>query len=278
MAIPVSNEKHRSTRVGFYSTVLGVCWTCTVIISLVWNLHLQHQETREVALNVARAYIQSDNSYRRWNALQGGIYIPAGKNYITKLPAADVKEQEIIAPAGKRLILADHALMMDAVYKLAGQEYMARCEFKSFDSNRIQAKPDDWETEALKDLERGKKEVGEVVEINGEQNFLLMHPYVIEKACLKCHAGEGYEVGDVRGGITVRIPLSEFGIANLQQLQMLKWGHLLWWFLGVFGIAISYIGLRSRVLERQQAEAALDTLRHNHLCQSCCGNDARLGA
>jgi len=261
VAIPVSNEKHRSTRVGFYSTVLGVCWTCTVIISLVWNLHLQHQETREVALNVARAYIQSDNSYRRWNALQGGIYIPAGKNYITKLPT-DVKEQEIIAPAGKRLILADHALMMEAVYELAGQEYMARGELKSFDSNRIQAKPDDWETEALKDLERGKKEVGEVVEINGEQNFLLMHPYVIEKACLKCHAGEGYEVGDVRGGITVRISLSEFGIANLQQLQMLKWGHLLWWFLGVFGIAISYIGLRSRVLERQQAEAALDTLRH----------------
>ena len=115
----VSNKKQRSARVGFYSAVLGVCWTCTVIVSLAWNLHLQHQETREVALNVARAYTQSDNSYRRWNALQGGIYIPAEKNRIHKLPA-DVMEQEIITPSGKHLVLAAHALMMDEIYELAG--------------------------------------------------------------------------------------------------------------------------------------------------------------
>jgi PAS domain S-box-containing protein len=88
----------------------------------------------------------------------------------------------------------------------------------------------------------------------------LMHPFVIEKPCFKCHAGDGYEVGDIRGGITVSIPLSKLGISNLQQLQMLKWGHLLWWLLGFFGIAISYFGLRSRILERQQAEDALDKL------------------
>ena len=93
MAIAVSHKKQRSTRIGFYSIILGLCWTCTVIVSLGWNLYLQKQETREVALNVARAYIQSDNSYRRWNALQGGIYIPVEKNNIRKLPVNVVEKR-----------------------------------------------------------------------------------------------------------------------------------------------------------------------------------------
>ena len=222
-----SNIEHKSTRIGFYSSILGICWTCTVVFSLLWNLHLQHQETTEVALNVARAYIQSDNIYRRWNALQGGIYIPAEENYKYKLPA-DVPEQKIITPSGKHLILAYHALMMDEIYKLGGKNYITRGELRSLGSTGNTRKADKWETAALNALQKGEREVGEVVTINGVQNFLLMQPFVIEKPCLKCHAGEGYEVGDVRGGITVRIPLSKFGIANLQQINMLKWGHLLW--------------------------------------------------
>jgi PAS domain S-box-containing protein len=158
-------------------------------------------------------------------------------------------------------MLADHALMMQEVYELAGQQHIAIGKLKSLDPITNAGKADEWETAAWKALEKGEREVGGVLTINGEQHFLLMHPYTIEKTCLKCHSGDGYEVGDIRGGVTIRIPLSKFGIANLQQLKMLKWGHLLWWFLGIVGIAISYFGMRSRILERQQAEAALDALR-----------------
>ncbi|MDH3392035.1 MAG: DUF3365 domain-containing protein, partial [Desulfobulbaceae bacterium] len=259
MAIAISHKKQRPTRVGLYSVVLGVCWTCTAIVSLVWNLHLQQQSARDVTLNVARAYIQSDNSYRRWNALQGGIYLPAEINHINNLPA-DVPEQEIITPSGKRLLLTGHALMMEEVYELGGQDYIARGQLKSLDPLSLSGKANEWETAALKAFERGEKEVGEVVTMDGEQHFTLMQSFIIEKPCLKCHAGDGYEVGEVRGGISVSIPLSKFGITNLQHLQILKWGHLLWWFLGVLGITISYFGLKSRILERQQAEAALDKL------------------
>jgi PAS domain S-box-containing protein len=259
VAIAVSYKKQQSTRVGFYSVVLGICWTCTVIVSLGWSFHLQKQEAREIALNVARAYIQSDNSYRRWNALQGGIYIPADNKQKHKLPA-DVPEQEIITSSGKRLILAAHVQVMEEVYEITGQNYMARGELKSLNPISMRGKADEWQTAALKALERGEKEFGEVTTMNGEKHFSLMQPFVIEKFCLKCHANDGYKVGDVRGGITICIPLSKFGIENQQQLQMLKWGHLLWWFLGIFGIVISYLGMRGRIIERQRAEIALDKL------------------
>jgi len=255
-----SKKNHRSTRVGFYSVILGLCWTCTVIVSLVWNLHLQHQETMEVARNVARAYIQSDNSYRRWNALQGGIYVPLKESYRKDLPD-DVPEQKIITPSGNHLVLTSHAVMMDEIYELGRKDYITKGELRSIESGNTNDEADEWEKAALDTLVKGEKEVGEVVTIDGVQNFLLMQPFVIEKPCLKCHAGEGYGVGDVRGGITVRIPLSKFGIANLQQLKMLKWGHLLWWFLGIFGIAVSYYGMGRRIIERREAEVALNKLK-----------------
>jgi PAS domain S-box-containing protein len=251
----------RSSRVGFYSIVLGICWTCTVLVSFLWNLHLLKQETREVAVNVARAYLLSDNRYRRWNALHGGIYIPSDNGILQRSLPFDVEEPEIISPSGRKLILADHAYMMDQVYELSSPAKNVRGELKSLDPISKRGAANDWETAALKSLANGKKEVGEVLEINNEQVVFLMRPFVIEEPCLKCHAKGGYKVGDIRGGISVRIPLTQFGITHNDQLKMLWWGHMLWWMLGALGIIISYLGMRSRVYERERAETALEKLR-----------------
>jgi hypothetical protein len=211
-----------------------------VITSYVWNLHLQDEETREIARNVARVYIQSDNSYRRWNALQGGIYIPSDKAHLRNLPA-DVPDQVVITPSGKRLILTDHASMMDEVYEFSKHDYISKVELKSLDPISEDGRANAWEAKALKAIARGEKEFGEVITINGEKHFSLMNPFIIEEPCLKCHGNDGYEVGDLRGGINVFIPLSKFGIASTRQLEILKWGHFLWWLLGILGIGISYL-------------------------------------
>ncbi len=255
-----NRPRTRSTRVGVYSIVLGACWTCTVLVSLAWNHHLQHQESREVAVNVARAYLLSDNRYRRWNALHGGVYIPADNEYQQRTLPFDVEEPEIISPSGRKLILADHAFMMDQVYELSSPTEDVRGELKSLDPISKRGVANDWEKAALKSLESGEEEVGEVLEINNEQVVFLMRPFVMEEPCLKCHKRGGYKSGDIRGGITVRIPLAKFGIAQ-QQHKILWWGHILWWLLGVLGITISYLGMRSRIFERERAEAALEKLR-----------------
>jgi len=231
-----------------------------VVVSLVWNLYLQRQETREVAVNVARAYLLSDNRYRRWNALHGGVYV-AAEGELQYTQPFDIEEPEIITPSGRRLILADHAYMMDQVYELSGPDENIHGELKSLDPISKRGVANDWERTALQALEKGSQEVGEVREINNEQVIFLMRPFVIEKPCLKCHERGGYKVGDIRGGITVRIPLEQFGLANQQQLAMLRWGHFLWWLLGLLGITVSFLGMRSRIYERERAEAALEKLR-----------------
>ena len=256
----ISEGKYRSPRIGFYSIVLIIFWTCTVVVSLVWNIHHQREETREVALNVARAYIQSDNSYRRWNALQGGVYIPAEKNRPFDLPE-NVRDREIVAPSGKHLVLVPHVQMMDEVYSLSGPNYLARGELSSLQQENISDRVEAWKRAALQALINGEREFGEIITINGEQNFLLMQPYIIEEACLKCHSEKEHEIGEVYGGITVRIPLFKFGIATQERQRIMILGHLLWWALGILGILISYAGMRTRILERKKVEAALKSVK-----------------
>jgi len=213
-----------------------------------------------VALNVARAYLQSDNSYRRWNALQGGVYAPVKKGRVSELPDS-VKEKEITTPSGKRLVLTPHVTMMNEVYKLAGKDYLALGELNGVDMGSNTGKVDAWKKAALNKLVKGADEVGEIKKINGEQTLLLMRPYVIEKPCFKCHKEGNHKVGDVFGGISVRIPLSKLGIANQTKLKILILGHLLWWCLGILGIIISYVGMKARILERRKIEADLDRLK-----------------
>jgi hypothetical protein len=128
----LKQKKQLSTRIGIFSIILGICWTCAVITSYAWNLHLQNEETREIASNVARAYIQSDNSYRRWNALHGGVYLESQEKHSSKIPT-DVPEQEVFTLSGQRLVLTDHATMMDAVYGYANFDLISMVKLKSLD-------------------------------------------------------------------------------------------------------------------------------------------------
>jgi PAS domain S-box-containing protein len=256
------NIQPRPTRLGIYTLILSLCWTCTVITSLVWNLHLQKQETRLISFNVARAYLESDHRYRRWNALQGGVYIPSsGDTALNKIIQYSVPEPEITTPSGSKLTLTDHDSMMRQVYELSGPTGILVGELKSLNPLSSRSKADNWETEALRSLEKGEKEVGIVVESNGEKHVRLMHPFVIERPCLKCHGQQGYNIGDIRGGISIIIPVSLFGTAAERQISTLWWGHLAWWLLGLLGICISFLGMRKRIKERELVEVELDKLR-----------------
>jgi hypothetical protein len=78
--------------------------------------------------------------------------------------------------------------------------------------------PDEYEDKILTDFENTKPKVGHG-EMSGD-SYRYMAPVYIKEACLKCHgfpigeldiAGkkkEGYKVGDLRGAISVNIPIN----------------------------------------------------------------------
>ncbi|KAA3618445.1 MAG: DUF3365 domain-containing protein [Calditrichaeota bacterium] len=92
--------------------------------------------------------------------------------------------------------------------------------------NKQYNSPDSWEKMALQKFESNDLSraigFGENVTESGENYYRFMYPLEIKKACLSCHGAprgskdisghvrEGYELHDVRGGISVKITTSEF--------------------------------------------------------------------
>jgi nitrogen-specific signal transduction histidine kinase len=73
-----------------------------------------------------------------------------------------------------------------------------------------------------------------------------MKPLITEKGCLKCHAKQGYKEGDIRGGISVAIPMSPLMIFERSQLLTNIFAHGLLWFVGLVGL-----GLGGRFVNKQ---------------------------
>jgi PAS domain S-box-containing protein len=117
--------------------------------------------------------------------------------------------------------------------------------------------PDPWETAALKSFERGIQEVSSVEKIAGEEYMRLMRPFITEKACLKCHASQGYQEGDVRGGISASIPMAPLWAIERPLIAGISLAHLFLWVVGIGGIVISKKGLEKEILAREKAEAVL---------------------
>jgi len=53
---------------------------------------------------------------------------------------------------------------------------------------------------------KGQKEFYDYQNIGGTDSFRYMAPLITTESCLQCHAKQGYQVGDIRGGISVTFP------------------------------------------------------------------------
>lgn len=70
--------------------------------------------------------------------------------------------------------------------------------------------PNDFERTALHSFEeRGYQELSRVEEENGVKVYRYMAPLYVTEACLQCHGYQGYSAGQVRGGLSVMIPMQE---------------------------------------------------------------------
>jgi PAS domain S-box-containing protein len=237
--------------------VVGV-WTLVAAASLGWNLLQDRDEALRVARNIALTNYERDVLYRRWAAVHGGVYVPVTPDTPPTPYLAHQADRDIITPSGRRLTLLNPAYMTRQVYELAKESGQPQGHLTSLKPLRPENTPDPWEKQALQAFEHGKAEVSEVVSINGQPYMRLMRPFRIDANCLTCHAEQGYKVGDIRGGISVSVPLSPIMTKSLHTWSLIL-GHLVLWMLGVFGIILAgrQIGLSAaEAMAAQEAAAA----------------------
>ena len=226
--------------------VLAVAWTLVAGGSLAWNLNLIKEHAFAEAKAQATSIYHKDIEYRRWNAGHGGVYVPITEKtqpnpYLSHLP-----DRDVTTSAGRKLTLMNPAFMTRQVHELMeGRVDGSRGHITSLMPVRPGNKADPWEEVALKKFEEGESEAFSIEKMeDGKKYFRYMHSMVVEQRCLKCHAVQGYQLGDIRGGISVSVPVEKLMAGVQEETIASLLGHGSLWLLGLGAI---FVGGRRQV-------------------------------
>ncbi|MEH6579271.1 MAG: diguanylate cyclase [Amphritea sp.] len=216
--------------------VLGISslWLLLVILSFSWNFKDAQLEQREIAYQAARSFFQQILITRSWNASHGGIYVPVTESTRPN-PYLDTAMRDIRVNDQLTLTKINPAYMTRQIAELAAKHQRdIQFHITSLNPLRPENRANKLEAKTLAEFENGLEEYAQLVIKNNQPRFFYMAPLVTDRTCLKCHAKQGYQVGDIRGGISVTLPYTEYA-----GLTPLLFGHLAIGIVGVFGIAVA---------------------------------------
>ena len=221
-----------------YSRYLFLAWTFLVLISLGYNIRSLRQDILKEAVLQAKNYYELNMYYRVVLAGFGGIYVPIDKT--PPNPYLSVPNRDITTKDGKRLTLVNPAYMTRIVFDTIKVKSNLRIinKITSLKSLNPANMPDAWEKNALLSFEKGQEEASEITSIEGRPYLRLIKPFVTEEGCLTCHGHQGYNPGDIRGGISIAIPLQSYYEAEKQTRKISAATHAILWLVVSLGLLL----------------------------------------
>ncbi len=198
--------------------VLSGLFFSSIFIVLYYFYYEQGQLER-LLIKQSRYIFKQVQITRRWNASHGGVYVimkdeEQPNPYLYKVsPGQGLKaeiEPILIDQKGRRLGLINPATMTRQLSVDSELHNEISFHLTSLLLINPDNKPDAFEKASLTAFEEGAVvETTKISEKNGQPYFRYMAPLKISQDCLRCHGFQGYQVGDIRGGISVSIPMSE---------------------------------------------------------------------
>ncbi len=142
---------------------------------------------------------------RKWIADHGGVFV---EKLPWKKSSPYLSDSEIVDFKGKKYVKKSPAMVTKELSRYAREEGAYWFNITSLKLINPENAPDAFEEAALKDFESGiVNEASIIEEVDSSLFYRYIAPLYVEEACLKCHAHQGYKVGDVRGAISVSIPM-----------------------------------------------------------------------
>lgn len=236
--------------------MIGVllAWTLLLVLVLTIEFSILNEATEDSAIIEARANFNKDTALRNWVSSHGGIYVPVDSATQPNPALVHIAERDIETPSGVKLTLMNPAYMIRDLNDYFAEYYGITGHITSLKLIRPENKPDEWEVNALKQFEKGVKEISEFTEINNESYLRLMQPMITNASCLKCHGHQGYKVGDVRGGIGVALPMKPLLERNYYLKKRNGLITFLIWFLGCIALIFGFRRIDHSLLKQKLAE------------------------
>jgi len=176
---------------------------------LLWHTFYRTSTFQE-DLVVAQAASQARMLYkqlrltRKWVADHNGLFF-VKKEGVTVSPF--LPDAEIVTATGEKLVKRNPAMVTRELSLYAAKEGLGQFTVTSLHPINPANAPDDFERRSLQRFKQGVLEMMEIQDREGQKRLRYIAPLVIEPSCLECHVEQGYQVGDIRGGLSVTIPM-----------------------------------------------------------------------
>jgi diguanylate cyclase (GGDEF)-like protein/PAS domain S-box-containing protein len=230
--------------------------TLGVGLSWAWNLRTLEQHALSIALERGRYTFKIIEATRLWVAKHGVAYV-LRSDMPPSNPYLEIPEKDITTPSGKPLTAVNPAYMTRQLTDILRENHALHVHLTSLKPLNPGNRADAWESKALSRFPQGVKETVELVEGENSSMVRYMAPLFVKKACMKCHAKQGYEVGDIRGGISVSFDFAPFLASTAGQGRNIHGIHLAAWLvLSLFSIITSlFIRRHESAIERARDDA-----------------------
>ncbi|OGU08676.1 MAG: hypothetical protein A2X82_20030, partial [Geobacteraceae bacterium GWC2_55_20] len=237
--------------------------TALVIVALVLSGTFLWFYLRTEKLSMGLVHQQAQTLFRqivltqRWVTQHGGVFVQVlpgvdPNPYLTSLPGLKVtiKDED-----GVRYTLRNPGLATREISQLANESGLFTVRITSLKPVNTQNSPDAFERDALRKLENGINEVSKVDRTAKGVFYRYVAPLYYETTCNRCHSHQGYNNGDIRGGISISIPMDK--LVDEMKLSRL---YTLFGFIVVFGtmFLILFIIARRFMRELSFAQSELE--------------------
>lgn len=211
-------------------------WLLLISASFAWNWNNVDEMGVQLARIHAQSSFQKDITYRSWASKHGGVYVQPTAETPPNPYLKDIPDRDVTTTDGKRLTLINPAYMTRQVHEMETSEVGDFGHITSLKPIRPENAPDSWETKALEAFEAGATDYSSMDTIHGATYLRFMKPLYVEKSCLRCHEQQGYKVGDVRGGISISVPMAYYDKSGRHSKVELAYAHSIIALLGLLGI------------------------------------------
>jgi len=147
-------------------------------ISLIFIIYNEKSNVKEIATKEAQASYEKDLLYRKWIAMQGGVYVPI-TDELQPNPYLNVENKNITTTNGEELTLMNPAYVTRQVYSLFDNKQV-KGHITSLNPINPANKADEWETEALKGFAKGDTQKISIITVNGSDYLKFMKPMIVE--------------------------------------------------------------------------------------------------
>ncbi len=159
------------------------------------------------AENEARAVFRQIVLTRRWISDHGGIFV---EKLARSQPSPYLANPEILDQQGRRYTRKTPAMVTKELAIYSKEEGSFWFHITSLKLTNPENAPDPFEHRALLAFEReGLREFTAIENIDHQAFLRYISPLYVEEACLKCHRKQGYKLGDIRGAISVSLPMDK---------------------------------------------------------------------